>query len=74
MSKLGTCEFEEGELVNYKPRGSNDIMEEPYRVTEILPNDDGIFEDRPNIENYWIVGIITNQEFLVYPTELLKRN
>lgn len=74
MSKLGRCEFEEGELVNYIPRGgTNDIMEEPYRVTEILSNEDGTFEDRRHIENYWIVGIITNQKYLVYPTELVKR-
>lgn len=69
MQKFGSCEFKVNDLVSYTSRdgiSSDDI----YQVTEVLPNDDGTYEDRPFIENYWIVDIKTKEKYLVYHSEL----
>lgn len=69
MQKFGSCEFTVNDLVSYTSRdgiSSDDV----YQVTEVLPNDDGIYEDRLFIENYWIVDIKTKEKYLVYHSEL----
>lgn len=69
IQKFGCCEFTVNDLVLYTPRegiSSDDV----YEVIEVLPNKDGIFEDRLFIENYWIRDIKTKEKFLVYHSEL----
>jgi hypothetical protein len=69
MQKFGSCEFTTNDLVQYTSRdgvSSDDV----YQVIEVLPNDDGTYEDRPFIENYWVVNIKTKEKYLVYHSEL----
>jgi len=69
MKKFGSCEFTVNDLVLYTSRegiSSDDV----YEVIEVLPNKDGIYEDRSFIENYWITNIKTKEKYLVYHSEL----
>jgi hypothetical protein len=69
MQKLGSCEFTVNDLVLYTSR-FGDTSDDIYEVIEVLPNEDGTYEDRPFIENYWIRDIKTKKEFRVFHSEL----
>ena len=69
MQKFGTCEFTVNDLVLYTSR-FGDTSDDVYEVIEVLSNNDGIYEDRPFIENYLIKDIKTKKEYLVYHSEL----
>lgn len=69
MQKFGSCEFTVNDLVLYTSHDSIS-SDDVYQVTEVLPNDNGTYEDRPFIENYWIVDINTKEKYLVYHSEL----
>ena len=70
---LGQCKFYEGEIVNYKSRISDSIIERQYKVIEILPQEDGKYYDKENTENYWIQHISDSEKrYLVLPSELSK--
>lgn len=69
MNKLGSCEFTVNDLVSYTSR--NEISSDAsYYVIDVLPNKDGTYEDKPFIENYWIIDIETKKKYLVYHSEL----
>lgn len=70
MQKFGSCEFTVNDLVSYTSRDSATVEDSVYEVIEVLPNNDGTYEDRPFIENYWIRNIKTKEKYLVYHSEL----
>lgn len=60
--------FQEGQQVFYTPRDSNKKLEYKFRIIDILPQENGVFEDKENKENYWIQS--GEEKYLVFPSEL----
>lgn len=68
FKKFGSCKFTVNDLVSYTPRGNDKMLSEAYIVTEVLPNADGEYRDKDELEIYWIKSGI--QKYLVFPTEI----
>ena len=61
-------QFQEGQFVYYTPRDTNEKIDYQYKVVEILPQENGEYEDVEHKENYWIQN--GKEKYLVLPSEL----
>lgn len=70
MEKFGSCEFTVNDLVSYTGRDGT-YYGDTYQVIEVLYNtNDGTYEDRPFVENYWIRNTHTNEKYRVFHSEI----